>query len=60
MLNIILADDHQMVREGVRKLIDAEPDMNVIGDVGDGISTLSLVERLTPDVLIIGAPVTGR
>ncbi len=53
MTSIVLADDHHVVRQGLRALLEAEPDFRLIGEAGDGLETAQLVERLEPDVLII-------
>lgn len=52
MINIVLADDHKIVRQGVKALLEAEPDLKVIGEAADGKQALELVERLHPDVLV--------
>lgn len=50
---IVLADDHPVVRQGLRALLEAEPDFRVIGEAGDGLETAQLVERLKPHVLVM-------
>ena len=50
---IVLADDHHVVREGLRALLEAEPDLTVAGEAADGLTTVHLVERVKPDVLIV-------
>ena len=50
---IVLADDHHVVREGLRALLEAEPDLTVAGEAADGLTTVHLVERLKPDVLVV-------
>jgi DNA-binding NarL/FixJ family response regulator len=50
---IILADDHHVVREGLRALLEAEPDLTVAGEAADGLTTVHLVERVKPDVLVV-------
>jgi DNA-binding NarL/FixJ family response regulator len=50
---IILADDHNVVREGLRALLEAEPDLTVAGEAADGLTTVHLVERVKPDVLVV-------
>jgi two-component system, NarL family, response regulator NreC len=52
-LRIFLADDHVMLRNGLRPLINAQPDMVVIGEAGDGRSTVKLVLEFRPDVAIV-------
>ena len=44
-INIILADDHKMFAEGVRFILGQEPDMNLLGEAGDGEETLELLQR---------------
>lgn len=51
-LRILLADDHAVVRAGIRALIDAQPGMRVVGEAEDGESALRLVGTLQPDVLV--------
>lgn len=50
---ILIADDHVLVREGTRRLLEAEPDLRVIGEAGDGASAIAEAERLKPDVVIM-------
>lgn len=52
-IRIILADDHVVVRKGLRSLIDQEPDMIVVGEAGDGLELLDSVEKLRPDVVLV-------
>jgi DNA-binding NarL/FixJ family response regulator len=52
-VRIILADDHQIVRLGVRSLLEAEPDLKVVGETDNGEDTLGLVKELSPDVVIM-------
>lgn len=56
---IVLADDHRVVREGLRVLLQAEPDFSVVGDAGDGIKAIQLVESLKPDVLLLDLMMPG-
>jgi two-component system, NarL family, response regulator NreC len=59
MINIILADDHQVVRKGLKALLSIEPDFNIIAEAGDGLETVRLVEQLQPDVLILDLMMSG-
>ena len=53
MTTIVLADDHHIVRQGLRVLLEAQPDFQLVGEAGDGLESVQLTERLKPDVLII-------
>jgi DNA-binding NarL/FixJ family response regulator len=52
-IRIILADDHPMMREGTRRILEQSPDLSVVGEAEDGQQALELVERLHPDVAIL-------
>ena len=52
-ITIVLADDHHIVRQGLRALLQAEPDFSVVGEAADGREALALTERLKPKVLIV-------
>jgi DNA-binding NarL/FixJ family response regulator len=52
-LRILLADDHQIVRDGLRLLIDSQPDMCVAGEAANGKQALSRAEELRPDVVVM-------
>jgi DNA-binding NarL/FixJ family response regulator len=59
MITIVLADDHQVVRQGFRALLETEPDLKVIGEAADGDKAVQLVENLQPDVLVLDLVMTG-
>lgn len=52
-INILLADDHRMVREGLKQLLDLEKELNVIGEAGDGYECLNLTNKLKPDIVLL-------
>jgi two-component system response regulator NreC len=52
-IRIILADDHRIVRQGLRILLEAEPDMEVIGEADNGRKVLKQAQELIPDVIIM-------
>jgi DNA-binding NarL/FixJ family response regulator len=53
MIRIMLADDHALVLEGLRGLLDREPDMEVVAAVTDGAALLAALERERPDVVVL-------
>lgn len=53
MIKIILADDHQIVRHGLRSLLSAEPDMQVVGEADNGRAVVKLVQEKSPQVVIM-------
>ena len=52
-IRILLAEDHVIVREGTRQLIQREPDMEVVGEAGDGEEAIDLTNKLHPNVVIM-------
>jgi DNA-binding NarL/FixJ family response regulator len=52
-IRIVLADDHQLVLEGLRGLLSNEPDLEVVAAVNDGEGLLKAIEQLTPDVAVM-------
>ncbi|MEW8958940.1 MAG: response regulator transcription factor [Moorella sp. (in: firmicutes)] len=53
-IRVLIADDHNVVLTGLRFLINAEPDMQVVGEAGDGDQALRLARKLMPDILPFG------
>lgn len=60
MIRILLADDHQMFREGVRGLLEARSEMTVVGEAGTGEEALSKASETRPDVVILDVSMPGR
>lgn len=58
-LRVLLVDDHAIVREGLKALIDAQPDFEVVGEAGDGASGVDLAESLQPDVVVMDFTMPG-
>jgi DNA-binding NarL/FixJ family response regulator len=59
MINVMIVDDHQVVRQGLRALLDTEPDLHVVGEASDGIEAMTLAEELHPDIIIIDLVMNG-
>ncbi|MBL8116383.1 MAG: response regulator transcription factor [Anaerolineae bacterium] len=53
MINIVIADDHSIVRQGITALLERSTDIKVVGEAEDGLKAIEMVERLQPDILII-------
>lgn len=58
-LRILLADDHAVVREGLKALISSQPDMEVVGEAADGIEAVTLAHVHVPDVMVIDVSMPG-
>jgi len=52
-IRLVLADDHPIFRDGLRRLLEAEPDMKVIGEAKDGAEAVKLVRQLKPDIMLL-------
>jgi two-component system response regulator NreC len=53
MLNVVLAEDHKTVREGIKMLVNAQRDMRVVGEAGDGMAAILTVREKRPDVVVM-------
>jgi two-component system, NarL family, response regulator NreC len=58
-VTILLADDHHVMRQGLRMLLEAQEDFRVVAEAGDGLEAVKLVERLKPHVLIVDLMMPG-
>lgn len=59
MNTLLLADDHQVLREALRMMLDTQPDLQVVAETGDGLEALALTEKHKPDVLIVDMMMPG-
>lgn len=59
VITTFLADDHQMFRQGLRTLLDAAPDIEILGEASDGQESLKGIERLQPDIAILDIAMPG-
>jgi DNA-binding NarL/FixJ family response regulator len=53
LIRLLIADDHPVVRDGLRGMVAAEPDLEVVGEAGNGLEVLALVPRVRPDVALV-------
>jgi two-component system response regulator NreC len=58
-ITVVLADDHNVIRVGLRALLEAEPDLRVIGEAADATATTKLVDDRRPDVLVLDLQMPG-
>ena len=58
-VTILLVDDHPIVRQGLRHLLEGEPEFKVLGEAGDGVEALLLAERLKPNILVVDMMMPG-
>jgi two-component system NarL family response regulator len=59
MIRLLLADDHTIVRESLREVLERESDIQVVGDAGDGEAALALVHELLPDLVVADISMPG-
>ncbi len=53
MINVVIADDHAVVRAGLRALISAEPSLQLAGEAAGGLEAIEMITKLQPDILIL-------
>jgi DNA-binding NarL/FixJ family response regulator len=53
VIRLLIADDHPVVRDGLRGMVAPEPDLEVVGEAGNGLEALALVPRVRPDVALV-------
>ena len=59
MITVVLVDDHPVVRAGLRGMLDAEPDLQVVGEAADGAEAVALAGALAPDVILMDLRMPG-
>jgi len=58
-IKIFLADDHVIIRHGIKALLERETDLDIVGETGNGLEVLELVERTRPDVVVLDLEMPG-
>src|SRR5262245_31691946 len=58
-IRVLIVDDHRVVRVGLRAIIDAEPDMQVVGEAGDGPAALAAYGQQRPDITLLDLRMPG-
>jgi len=56
---VLLVDDHQVVREGLRKMLELDKDMEVVGEAASGEEAISQAQRLSPDIILMDVKMPG-
>lgn len=59
VIRVVVADDHQVVRNGLRTFLDIKPDIEVVGEAADGAEVVELVGRVRPDVVLLDLQMPG-
>ncbi len=58
-IKVLLADDHQIIRDGLRSLLTNEPDIEVVGEANDGRAAVEMTQRLKPDIVVMDIAMPG-
>jgi DNA-binding NarL/FixJ family response regulator len=53
MISVIVVDDHHLVRQGIRSLLEKAPDIRVVGEAADGVEAVKLAQQMKPDVVVM-------
>ncbi len=59
MIRLLIVDDHEMVREGLKAMLVSEPDFSIVGDAANAEQALTLIERLRPDIALLDIRLPG-
>ena len=58
-IRLLIVDDHEMVREGLRSILKDDPEVKVVGEAGDGEKALELIAKLHPDIILLDLKMPG-
>lgn len=59
MIRLLIIDDHEMVREGLKAILDTEPDFHIVGDAANAVQALDLIANLHPDIALVDIRLPG-
>ena len=59
MIRLLIIDDHEMVREGLKAMLSAEPDFTIVGDAANAEQAFALIERQSPDIILLDVRLPG-
>src|SRR5574342_745007 len=59
MIRVLIADDHEVVRDGLKLILETEEDFEVVGEAGDGATAVQLTDQLKPDVVLMDLRMPG-
>jgi two-component system response regulator DevR len=60
VIRVVVVDDHALHRDGTRQILEAYPDLHVVGDANSGEAALEVINRLRPDVVLMDIRLTGN
>lgn len=60
MIKIAIADDHQFIREGIKKVVDRKIDLKIVGEAENGVELFDVLEKETPDILVLDISMPGK
>ncbi|HYD59265.1 MAG TPA: response regulator transcription factor [Noviherbaspirillum sp.] len=60
MIRVVIADDHELIREGIKKIIRSSKDMTIVGEAGDIAQAIELVAQRTPDIVVLDISLPGH
>lgn len=60
MVNVVIADDHPFIREGIKKVVNSKTGLEVVGEAEDGNELLDILEEITPDILVLDITMPGK
>jgi DNA-binding NarL/FixJ family response regulator len=60
MINVVIADDHPLIREGIKKVVNGEMDLKIIGEAGNGGELFTILEEKSPNIVVLDITMPGK